>query len=125
MAAVLLPTSSKPMPDDFSCYNHISVTVLRNRARRTLSMFLNLKAQVPADSYYMPDFTGVAELIGYEYLETCNFERSADPMGMILDDWGSGTRPNATVGRLCKILQDLGRVDVLTSVWPVIGKPNN
>ncbi|XP_064597969.1 LOW QUALITY PROTEIN: myeloid differentiation primary response protein MyD88-like, partial [Liolophura sinensis] len=93
---------------------------LRNRARRTLSMFLNLKSQVLLKVYYMPDFTGFAELIGYEYLETCNFERSADPMGTLLDDWGSGTRPNATVGKLCKILQELGRVDVLTSVLPVI-----
>ncbi|XP_035950095.1 myeloid differentiation primary response protein MyD88 isoform X2 [Halichoerus grypus] len=90
----------------------LPLAALNVRVRRRLSLFLNVRTQVAAD------WTGLAEEMGFEYLEIRHLEMHADPTGKLLDYWQG--RPGASVGRLLELLTKLGREDVLVELGPGI-----
>ncbi|BFZ06502.1 hypothetical protein BsWGS_09541 [Bradybaena similaris] len=64
----------------------------------------------------VPNFGGLAELVGFDGLEIENMERAASPTKQLLDDWKKRPDLQPTVGRLMEFLAKLGREDTLTEL---------
>ncbi|XP_020826248.1 myeloid differentiation primary response protein MyD88 [Phascolarctos cinereus] len=90
----------------------VPLVALNFRVRSRLSLYLNPPTQVSA---YWP---GLAEELGFEYLEIMNLQAQPDPTGRLLDAWQS--RERATVGGLLEKLAKLERLDVLEDLRPSI-----
>ncbi|GAB1598482.1 myeloid differentiation primary response protein MyD88-like [Argonauta hians] len=87
--------------------------VLRVSSRKQLSRHMNIKTEILSHSGLCPDFRGLAELIGFDYLDVKQFEASPDPIAVLLDSWNSTFHMTATMGKLCNYLESLGRLDCL------------
>ncbi|XP_025080654.1 myeloid differentiation primary response protein MyD88-like isoform X2 [Pomacea canaliculata] len=81
-------------------------------SRKKMAMYLNLEAE-PLESGYLPDYNGLAELIGFEYIEIQNFARDKNPTCAVLHEWGNRPLLQPTLGKLIKYLIQLERHDVL------------
>ncbi|KAK3106601.1 hypothetical protein FSP39_023319 [Pinctada imbricata] len=107
------------LPDRFM---HISLDALNHSARRKIALHMNLESDVPSDrNHLVSDYNGLAELIGFQYLEIKNFERQKSPTEELLKEWC--TRPDLeepTLGKLWDFLVQLGRVDVLEECQQMI-----
>lgn len=100
--------------------NHEGVPLhaLRYSATRRIGLFLS-QAQVMHDDV-VPDFGGLAELVGFDGIEIKNFERANIPGKAVLDEWMSHPEFNPTIGHLVKLLARLGREDILTDCQDLI-----
>ncbi|GFR66957.1 myeloid differentiation primary response protein MyD88 [Elysia marginata] len=122
---------------DWRCYlgeNHEGVPLhaLRRSATHRIGMFLS-QVQVMHNDI-VPDFGGLAELIGFDGVEIKkihyeitqnditfnlslseqNFERASNPGKAVLDEWMNRSEFDPTIGHLVKLLARLGREDILT-----------
>ncbi|GFN94619.1 myeloid differentiation primary response protein myd88 [Plakobranchus ocellatus] len=101
-------------------YYSVPLHALRYSATRRIGMFLNLK-QVMTDDI-IPDFGGLAELVGFDGLEIKNFENESNPGKAVLDEWMRRNDLDPTLGHLCRLLAQLGREDILTECKDLIAK---
>ncbi|XP_030053844.1 myeloid differentiation primary response protein MyD88 [Microcaecilia unicolor] len=93
--------------------NSIPLVALNFSVRNKLSMYLNPRTMVA------PDWTTLAEAMGYEYLEIKNFEGFPNPTAKLLEDW-QGKCYRATVGGLVDLLMKIERNDILTDLSQMI-----
>ncbi|XP_061095880.1 myeloid differentiation primary response protein MyD88 [Conger conger] len=94
-------------------YSSIPLIALNFGFRKELGLYLNPRNNVAAD------WTTLAEMMGFSYLEIRNYETYDSPTARILEDWQSRC-PNATVGKLMSMLEEAERKDVLTDLAPLI-----
>lgn len=88
--------------------------VLRVSSRKQLSRYLNHKSELLSASGFCPDYQGLAELVGFNYMDIKQFESSSDPTAVLLDSWNSSYHETANMGQLCEMLLLLGRKDCIT-----------
>ncbi|XP_066572934.1 myeloid differentiation primary response protein MyD88 [Amia ocellicauda] len=88
-------------------YSVIPLTALNFSVRKKLGLFLNPSTMVAGD------WTALAELMGFDYLEIKNYEQCQNPTKKVLEDWQAKC-PAATVDKLLQMLKDMERDDVLT-----------
>ena len=106
-------------------YEQIPLEALNASCRRQIALYLNLEGSLNEDINMMNDFRGLAELVGFGYLEIKNFERERSPTEQLLADWTAREDLAPTVGNLWKHLMSLARFDVLTDSRQFIGKYQN
>lgn len=82
--------------------------------RKKLGLYLNPKNAVAAD------WMGLAEAMGFTYLEIKNFETVRNPTMVVLENWQARCA-DATVGRLLSILMKEERNDIVEDLRPLIG----
>ncbi|XP_060586519.1 myeloid differentiation primary response protein MyD88-like [Ruditapes philippinarum] len=105
------------LPEDCvlnSKYVQIPLEALNSSCRRHIALHLNLEGSLNEDVNLMNDFRGLAEMVGFGYLEIKNFEREKSPTEQLLEDWTSRPEFSPTVGNLWSYLMSLARFDVLT-----------
>ena len=102
-------------------YRNISLDALNMSARRKLAMHLNLQVDIVNDRNNLAgDYSGLAELIGFQFLEIKNFERQKSPTDELLTEWCTRSDLDPTLGKLWDYLVQLGRVDVLEECHQLI-----
>ncbi|XP_077986090.1 uncharacterized protein LOC144440577 [Glandiceps talaboti] len=82
-------------------------------ARHALCLKLNVKDHVTGN-----DWRKVAEKLGFNMLHIQNFDRFEDPMDKVLTSWS--VNADATVGKLYKILKDLGLTEAAKILKPFL-----
>ncbi|XP_041045791.1 myeloid differentiation primary response protein MyD88 [Carcharodon carcharias] len=102
------PAESPGTIDFFS----FPLIVLNFAVRKKLALFLNPSSVVAAD------WTGLAEEMGFDYLEIKNYERFDNPTGKLLEDWQ--VKEGSSVGRLLELLRKIERDDILEDLTPAI-----
>ncbi|XP_067887530.1 myeloid differentiation primary response protein MyD88 [Heterodontus francisci] len=90
----------------------IPLIALNFEVRKKLAMFLNPRSMVAAD------WTGLAEEMGFDYLEIKNYERFDNPTEKLLEDWQ--VKEGSSVGKLLELLQKIERNDILKDLTPTI-----
>ncbi|RUS86527.1 hypothetical protein EGW08_005719 [Elysia chlorotica] len=101
-------------------YENVPLHALRYSATRRIGMCLNQKQVMHND--IVPDFGGLAELVGFDGVEIKNFERVDNPGKAVLDEWMKRPELDPTIGHLVKLLAVLGREDILTDCQDMIGE---
>lgn len=96
-------------------FNNIPLIALNHSVRKKLGLYLN-----PANTV-AEDWKGVAEKMGFSYLEIKNYETCHNPTLKILEDWQARC-PDANVGKLLTIIEDAERSDIICDLKPLIGK---
>ncbi|KAM9337537.1 myeloid differentiation primary response protein MyD88 [Symphorus nematophorus] len=91
----------------------IPLIALNMTVRKKLGLHLNPRNTVAAD------WTAVAEVMGFTYLEIKNYEAFKKPTESVLEDWQARCT-DATVGKLLSILEEVERVDILEDLRPLI-----
>ena len=99
------------IPPEHRC---VPLSALRISSRKRLSLYLNLEGRLPNEHGVLPDFNGLAELVGFSYLEIKNFARDRDPTDVLLEEWTSHQHLDPTFGTLVQHLERMGREDILT-----------
>ncbi|XP_053372640.1 uncharacterized protein LOC123559858 [Mercenaria mercenaria] len=98
-------------------YNFTPLRALRVASRWKLSRFLDLEGVLVVlnndgiDSDVVNDYSGLAELVGFNYQDIMNMKRQRSPTTELLDLW---TGQNGNVGELWMYLYMMERYDVLT-----------
>nr|AHK60398.1 myeloid differentiation factor 88 [Haliotis diversicolor] len=96
-----------------SRYRNVSLDALRVSARKKLSLYLNIE-RLPNEDGIVADYNGLAEQIGFSFLEIQNFGRQRDPTTEVLNEWTRRPDLSPTVGQLFCYLRVMGREDVMT-----------
>ncbi|KAM3860627.1 myeloid differentiation primary response protein MyD88 [Diretmus argenteus] len=91
----------------------IPLIALNMKVRKELGLYLNPRTAVAAD------WASVAEVMDFSYLEIKNMEASKNPTSTVLEDWQARC-PDATVGKLLSILENVERTDIVESLRPAI-----
>ncbi|KAL3836671.1 hypothetical protein ACJMK2_022093 [Sinanodonta woodiana] len=117
-----MAASSIDFSDLADKYKLVPLDALRVSARRKLGLYLNLEGSFNEDVGLVTDYNGLAELVGFSYLEIKNFERQKNPTDELLEVWTTRPELNPTVGNLWKYLLELGRVDILSDCESLIYK---
>lgn len=107
-----------------SKYSVIPLEALNASCRRHIALHMNLEGTLNEDIDMVTDYRGLAELVGFNYLEIKNFERERSPTEQLLADWTLRADLSPTVGELWKHLRTLERIDVLTDSKKLIGIVN-
>lgn len=95
-------------------YKDISLDALRVSARKKLSLYLNVQSEIVNDANgLVSDYNGLAEMVGFGFLEIKEFERQKNPTDELLTEWTNRSDLSPTIGRLWEFLVELGRLDVL------------
>ncbi|XP_048727057.1 myeloid differentiation primary response protein MyD88-like [Ostrea edulis] len=95
-------------------YKKIPLDALRVSARKKLSLYLNVQAEIVNDANgLVSDYNGLAEIVGFGFLEIKDFERQKNPTDELLTEWTNRPDLSPTVGKLWDYLVELGRFDVL------------
>ena len=113
------------MPEGYvlpKTYENVHLQALRFSSRRQLALYLNLEGTIVDSVGILNDFHGLAELIGFEYLEIRNFANQKSPTEELLEKWTETEHLRPTVGALWQHLVTLERVDILTDVWTFLSK---
>ncbi|XP_045207908.2 myeloid differentiation primary response protein MyD88-like [Mercenaria mercenaria] len=98
-------------------YNFTPLRALRVASRRKLSGFLDLEGVLVVvnndglECDVVNDYSGLAELAGFNYQDIMNMKRQRSPTTELLDLW---TGQNGNVGKLWMYLYMMERYDVLT-----------
>nr|CAB3264104.1 myeloid differentiation primary response protein MyD88 [Phallusia mammillata] len=90
-------------------YMSMPLKKLRYETRRQLGLHLD------PDRPTVPNWKSVADYLGFSNLQIQNFEQDRYKTQAVLNEC-EVRQPNLTVGDLCKILQELGRLDVITDL---------
>ncbi|CAL1530784.1 unnamed protein product [Lymnaea stagnalis] len=93
---------------------HYDVPLHALRYTVSKQMSLHLDQDAVIHDGIIPNFGGLAELIGFSGLEISAFERAESPTQKLLSEWKFQPHLKPTVGRLIEFLAKLGREDVLT-----------
>ncbi|XP_061180781.1 myeloid differentiation primary response protein MyD88-like [Saccostrea echinata] len=95
-------------------YKEITLDALRVSARKKLSLYLNVQAEIVNDANgLVSDYNGLAEMVGFGFLEIKDFERQKNPTDELLTEWTNRPDLTPTIGKLWDYLVELGRFDVL------------
>uniref|UniRef100_A0A4W3IFV5 Myeloid differentiation primary response protein MyD88 n=1 Tax=Callorhinchus milii TaxID=7868 RepID=A0A4W3IFV5_CALMI len=94
-------------------YFSVPMVALNFHVRRRLALYLNPRSVVATD------WTGLAEEMGFEYLEIRSYESQENPTGKLLQDWE--VKKPSSVGLLLQLLKRIQREDILEDVSPDIG----
>ncbi|XP_076437327.1 myeloid differentiation primary response protein MyD88-like [Babylonia areolata] len=100
-------------------YQDVTILALRMSSRSRLGLFLNMEA-IPLHSGLLPNYQGLAELIGFEFIEQVSFQRERDPTQALLMEWGNRPELQPTLGNLARFLAELERLDVLEECREII-----
>lgn len=103
-------------------HRNVSILALRMSSRKRIGMYLNIESSNPLPSGLLPDYNGLAECIGFSYLEICNFARHEDPTNSLLNEWGNRPDLEPNLGKLVEHLLLMQRVDVLEDCKEIISK---
>nr|UTP59125.1 myeloid differentiation factor 88 [Sinanodonta woodiana] len=98
-------------------YRQFPLRALRISARSKLAQYLDpdgVLTLVSDDLDIVNNYNGLAELIGFSYIEIRNFMRRSSPTTELLDAWTRKEPLNATLGKLWDYLYQMERMDVLT-----------
>lgn len=96
-------------------FNEIPLVALNHSVRKKLGLYLNPPNTVAED------WRGIAERMGFSYLEIKNYETCRNPTLKTLDDWQARCL-DASVGKLLSIIEDAERSDIISDLKPLIGK---
>ncbi|XP_060083351.1 myeloid differentiation primary response protein MyD88-like [Ylistrum balloti] len=100
------------LPDHFL---NIPLTALRYSVRRVVALHLNNPSDVvDEETGYVNDYNGLAEFVGFTYLEIKHFGRQKSPTKELLEEWE--TRDDlapSTIGKLWEGLYILNRFDIM------------
>lgn len=96
-------------------FEKIPLVALNHSVRKRLGLYLNPTSTVAED------WKGIAERMGFSYLEIKNYETCQNPTLKTLDDWQARC-PDASVGKLLSIIEDAERSDIICDLKPLIGK---
>ena len=99
----------------------VSILALRMSSRKRLGMYLNMEA-IPLHDGLLPNYQGLAECIGFDFIEQQKFQRDRDPTQSLLMEWGNQPGLEPALGKLVEYLQKLERVDVLEDCIHIISK---
>ena len=99
----------------------VTILALRMSSRKRLGMYLNQDA-LPLQNGLLPNYQGLAECIGFEFIEQLSFQRDKDPTQSLLMEWGNRPDFSPTLGNLVKYLLQLERIDVLDDCQEIISK---
>lgn len=88
---------------------------LRPTFKRRLAMYLNKEIVVIPDTL-CPDWSGLAELIGFDGIEISDITRKENPGREVIERWLDNHSLNPTVGNLVTHLGRLARMDILTDL---------
>lgn len=91
----------------------IPLVALNVTVRKKLGLYLNPKNAVAAD------WTTVAELMGFSYLEIKNYENVKNPTVVLLEDWQARSL-DVSVGKLLSILTEAERKDCVEDLRALI-----
>lgn len=69
----------------------------------------------------MNDFNGLAEHVGFNYLEIKHFGRQKSPTSQLLEEWETRDELEPSIGKLWESLYILGRFDVMKDCQWAIG----
>ncbi|XP_022332088.1 myeloid differentiation primary response protein MyD88-like [Crassostrea virginica] len=95
-------------------YKAIPLDALRVSARKKLSLYLNVQSEIVNDTNgLVSDYNGLAEMVGFGFLEIKEFERQKNPTDELLTEWTNRPDLAPTIGKLWEFLVELGRLDVL------------
>ena len=99
----------------------VSILALRMSSRTRLGMYLNMEA-IPLHDGLLPNYQGLAECVGFDFIEQQKFQRDRDPTQSLLMEWGNQPGLEPTLGKLVEYLQKLERVDVLEDCIHIISE---
>ena len=102
-------------------HHNVTILALRMSSRRRLGMYLDIEA-MPLSDGLLPNYQGLAECIGFEFIEQLNFQRDKYPTRSLLMEWGNRPDLEPTLGKLVEFLMKLERVDVLEDCREIISK---
>lgn len=103
-------------------FSKIPLTALRISVRKVTALYLDDPSEVvDEDSGLVNDYNGLAELIGFNYLEIKSFSRQKSPTKEVLEEWESREHLEPTIGKLWSYLTYLGRFDVMKDCRLAIG----
>ncbi|KAK3612190.1 hypothetical protein CHS0354_016577 [Potamilus streckersoni] len=97
-------------------YREFPLRALRISARSKLAQYLDTDGVLTLVSDNLDivnNYNGLAELIGFSYMEIRNFMRRSSPTIELLDAWTIKDPQNATLGKLWDYLYQMERLDVL------------
>ncbi|XP_021355236.1 myeloid differentiation primary response protein MyD88-like [Mizuhopecten yessoensis] len=92
----------------------IPLTALRCSVRRVIALHLNAPSEiVDQETGYVNDYNGLAEFIGFTYLEIKHFSKQKSPTEELLEEWETTDDLQPSIGKLWEGLYILGRFDVM------------
>ena len=83
-----------------------------NVASRRLLQDLNIILQTFNSSGLSPDWEGLAQMLGFTYVEIQTFKNTTNPVNHVIDVWS--IRKESTIGALWENLIALEREDIVT-----------
>ncbi|GFQ98317.1 myeloid differentiation primary response protein MyD88, partial [Trichonephila clavata] len=92
-------------------FNSIPAKALNYSSRLLLGKLLNPEQNLLSGDGFARDYRGLAEQMEFGFDDIRNFQRKEDPTMKILEEWT--TQPNASIGKLIKFLENMGRHDVI------------
>uniref|UniRef100_A0A2C9KFW1 TIR domain-containing protein n=1 Tax=Biomphalaria glabrata TaxID=6526 RepID=A0A2C9KFW1_BIOGL len=118
MMAACMPEESWQTFLESSLYD-VPLHALRNSVCHRLALYLDIE-DVVMHNGYIPNYGGLAELIGFSGLEIMEFERAKSPTQALLLEWKSRPDLKPKIGKLVEFLFQLDRIDVLTDCHQAI-----
>lgn len=106
-------------------YHNISLEALNATARRQLAIYLNLEGSINESVDLVNNYQGLAELVGFGYMEIQNFALQRSPTEDLLAEWTTKPEFDPKIGSLWDHLKTLERFDVLEDIWKFISKTFN
>ncbi|XP_060081247.1 myeloid differentiation primary response protein MyD88-like [Ylistrum balloti] len=91
-------------------YN-LPISILNIASRRKLADMLNQERELDDNIELIPNYTGLAELLNFTFLEIMEFERTDNCTNALLSEWEK--RSNPCIGELWRHLEKLQRLDVM------------
>ncbi|XP_050404839.1 myeloid differentiation primary response protein MyD88 [Patella vulgata] len=85
--------------------------------RTRFSLYLNPESTSESDTGIVGDYRGLAELVGFEYIEIKNFALKKNPTLELLDEWTGRADLEPTVGKLVEYLTKMERKDILSDLY--------
>ena len=101
--------------------HNVPILALGMSCRRQLALYMDNDV-IPTQDGRLPNYLGLAELIGFNFLEQLSFQRHSSPTVMLLQEWGSRTDLEPSLGHFFKMLLELNRLDVLKNCMDIVSK---
>lgn len=91
------------------------------KSRKRLSLMLNIEQIIPDGETLPPDYTGLAEMLGFDTIEIQNFWEQ-NPCSTLFTEWARCPQKNPFLWKLVECLEALHRHDVLQECCGLICK---
>lgn len=89
------------------------ISILKFTSRKKLAEQLDQEKDLDEEVELVPNFTGLAELINFDYKHICKFQAASSPTHALLDEWEQHRDKNPCIGALWTHLDKLNRLDVM------------